>query len=48
MRSQGPVSNMEAFAQDFKCAKGSAMNPKKKCQVNEILEELHTSILQVW
>ena len=40
MRSQGPVSNMEAFAQDFKCAKGSAMNPKKKCQVNEILEEL--------
>ena len=40
MRSQGPVSNMEAFAQDFNCAKGSAMNPRKKCQVNEILEEV--------
>ena len=31
---------MEAFSQDFNCAKGSAMNPKKKCQVNEILEEV--------
>ena len=30
---------MEAFSQDFNCAKGSATNPGKKCQVNEILEE---------
>ena len=41
MRSQGPLANMEAFSQDFNCAKGSAMNPNKKCQVNEILEEVH-------
>ena len=39
--TQGPLANMEAFSQDFNCAKGSAMNPRKKCQVNEILEEVH-------
>ena len=32
--AQGPLENMEAFAQDFNCADGSAMNPTEKCQVS--------------
>ena len=32
-RINGPLSNNEAFAKDFKCPRGSAMNPKKKCVV---------------
>lgn len=29
----GTFSNMETFAQDFKCAPGSKMNPVNKCHV---------------
>ncbi|XP_014481617.1 PREDICTED: neprilysin-11 isoform X1 [Dinoponera quadriceps] len=32
-RVLGPLSNMEAFAQDFNCPLGSKMNPTKKCAV---------------
>uniref|UniRef100_A0A1B6DD22 Peptidase M13 N-terminal domain-containing protein n=1 Tax=Clastoptera arizonana TaxID=38151 RepID=A0A1B6DD22_9HEMI len=29
----GPFSNQESFAKDFKCPKGTKMNPVKKCSV---------------
>ncbi|KAL1116405.1 hypothetical protein AAG570_004879 [Ranatra chinensis] len=32
-RVVGPLSNMEEFAEDFKCPVGSKMNPKQKCAV---------------
>ncbi|XP_035430447.1 neprilysin-2 isoform X1 [Spodoptera frugiperda] len=32
-RVVGPFSNMEEFAQDFKCPAGSPMNPINKCKV---------------
>jgi len=32
-RVQGPFSNNEYFAEDFKCPMGSKMNPLKKCEV---------------
>ncbi|KAG0246357.1 Endothelin-converting enzyme 2, partial [Actinomortierella ambigua] len=32
-RVNGPVQNTPAFAQAFKCAEGSPMNPAKKCAV---------------
>ena len=35
--AQGPLENMEAFARDFNCADGSAMNPSEKCQVSLVL-----------
>ena len=32
-RIRGPLSNNEAFAKDFNCPVGSAMNPERKCSV---------------
>ncbi|XP_047040451.1 neprilysin-2 isoform X1 [Helicoverpa zea] len=32
-RVVGPLSNMEEFAEDFKCPAGSPMNPHNKCKV---------------
>ncbi|KAJ8668518.1 hypothetical protein QAD02_010181 [Eretmocerus hayati] len=32
-RVVGPMSNMPEFAKDFKCPKGSNMNPEKRCSV---------------
>jgi neprilysin len=32
-RVLGPFSNMNEFAQDFKCPSNSKMNPSKKCEV---------------
>ncbi|XP_075156648.1 neprilysin-1-like [Haematobia irritans] len=29
----GALSNFNAFSQEFKCAKGSAMNPNEKCEI---------------
>jgi predicted metalloendopeptidase len=29
----GPLSNMEEFSNDFKCQKGTKMNPVEKCEV---------------
>ena len=32
-RIVGPLSNSDDFAKDFKCPKGSKMNPIEKCKV---------------
>lgn len=32
-RIKGPLANNPSFAEDFQCAKGSKMNPAKKCSV---------------
>jgi neprilysin len=32
-RVLGPFSNIGQFSDDFKCAKGSTMNPEKKCEI---------------
>jgi predicted metalloendopeptidase len=32
-RIQGPLSNSQQFAEDFKCKKGAKMNKENKCKV---------------
>ena len=32
-RTMGSLSNNDDFAKDFNCAKGTPMNPEKKCSV---------------
>lgn len=32
-RVLGPLSNLAEFSADYKCPKGSTMNPIKKCEI---------------